>query len=166
MSTVFTKQNVNVIYGKPATGKSVIVRKLVKEEGGYSFSYNNRIVPEFCNKEHISKLYTFLSGKKLPSEFSAFFDDNLDNVQFDISAIALLQFCYELSSIVNMEEPFKLLIFDGVPSTFDDEVLSKLLFIIEYLKDNGYTIYFVTSKLSRLEMFKNRFKDELGEILT
>ena len=49
-----TTQQVNVIFGKPGSGKSKIVRNLVKEQNAYAFSYHDTIVPDFCdfNQKH------------------------------------------------------------------------------------------------------------------
>lgn len=167
MSTVNTASQVNLIYGRPGTGKSRIVRKLAEEKGSYVFSYADTIIPEFCNKTQISELYALLSGTEISEEIVSILDGKtLPSTAANCADTVLLQFCYEIAQIFNMEEPFSTLIFDGVPATFDNAVLSNLVEFIRYLNNSGYTIYFVTSKPERVKMFEETFGHTLNMITT
>jgi len=165
MSNVSTQQ-VNIIYGAPGSGKSKIVRNLVKESGAYSFSYSDTIVPDFCDINQISELYEFLSGKKLTDETAAYIrggDENTTSATPEETV--LIQFCYEVCSLLNMEEPFKIIIFDGLPATFDNYVARNFVSLVNYLKAQNFIIYFVTSKETRKKMFEEIFGEDLGQIL-
>lgn len=162
-----TAQNVNVIFGKPGSGKSKLVREILKNHKSYSFSYNDTIIPNFCDDEQIKELFEFLSGKEISKCATAILKgEDTSCYKAEESEIVLLQFCYELCSLINMEEPFKTIIFDGVPKTFDDVIMKNIVSLIKYLKDSGYTVYFVTSKENRKKMFEETFGDELFKILT
>lgn len=162
-----TTKQVNVIYGKPGSGKSKLVRKLVKECGAYSFSYNDTIVPGFCDIKQIAELYEFLSGKVLTDEASAYINGgDEDATAATAEETILLQFCYEVCALLNMDEPFHTIIFDGLPATFDDNIVDNIISLIRYLRDQDFTIYFVTSKDKRKEKFEEIFGEDLGKILT
>jgi len=162
-----TTQQVNVIYGKPGSGKSKLVRKLVKENKAYSFSYNDTIIPGFCDIKQIAELYEFLSGKELTTEATAYINGGDENsTSATAEETVLLQFCYEVCSLLNMDEPFRTIIFDGVPATFDDAIVENIIALIRYLKDQGFTVYFVTSKNKRKEKLEEIFGKDLGKILT
>ena len=162
-----TTQQVNIIFGAPGSGKSKLVRNLVKEQGAYSLSYNDTIVPDFCNFEQLSELYEFISGKPLTDETAAYIRGGDENrTAATPEETVLVQFCYEICSILNMDEPFHTIIFDGVPSTFDDKIIRNIISLISYLKEQELTIYFVTSKENRKKMFEEIFGEELGQILT
>ena len=162
-----TNQQVNIIFGKAGSGKSKIVRKLVKDDGAYSFSYNDTIVPGFCDVKQISELYEFLAGKELTDEANAYIrGGNETSTSATAGETVLLQFCYEVCSLLNMEEPFHTIIFDGVPATFDEKIIENIISLICYLKDQGFTVYFVTSKDKRKEKFEEIFGEDLGKILT
>ena len=138
--------SVNLIYGKPGSGKSKMVRSLLNETNGYSFRYEDTFSQQFCDKGKAIELYEFLTGKTFTEDMSI-----ADQVMF--------QFSYEVLSILDMDEPFKTLFFDGLPSSFDETIFENILGLISYLSSQGFTVYFVTSREHRKERFDQVFKD-------
>lgn len=141
--------NINLIYGTNGSGKSRLIRDLMKKDGSYLFTFYAPFAMETCNKESVEEMYKFLKGEEI---------GKLDILSF--SEKVLLQFCYEIISILEMDEPFNKLFIDGFPCIFDKNIFVNILSLFRNLSDQGFKIYFSTNKITEAIIFKNFFSNE------
>lgn len=126
---------IQLIYGANGSGKSQMIRELMKKKGSYLFSFNDTFSKDFINAENAYTTFQILTGK----EFS-------EVVSPSYSEKAILLFSYELEAILEMEEPYKRLFIDGFPFEMDVETLDNFLELFSFLASIGFKITVTTCK--------------------
>lgn len=126
---------IQLIYGSNGSGKSQMVRDLMKKKGSYMFSFNDCFSKDFINQENAKDMFSMLTGKDI---------NDITSPSFSESSILL--FCYELESILEMDEPYNRLFIDGFPFEMDTDTLVNFLALFNFLDSIGFKITVTTCK--------------------
>lgn len=126
---------IQLIYGKNGSGKSQMVRDLMKKKGSYLFGFNDCFSKDFINQENAHNMFNIITGNEISDIVSPSFSEN-----------AILLFCYELEAILEMDEPYNRLFIDGFPFEMDNKTLVNFLSLFNFLDSIGYKITITTCK--------------------
>lgn len=140
---------IQLIYGKNGSGKSKLIRNLMNKQGSYLFSFEDNFSKGFVNQEAVEDMYHTLRGKKLNPQIPMSFSEKV-----------ILQFCYELQSILEMEVPFKRLFIDGFPCSLDNDILSNFLALFEQLSHDNFKLTLTTCDSAVKDNTLNFFGDD------
>lgn len=140
---------IQLIYGANGSGKSQMVRDLMKKKGSYMFTFNDCFSKDFINQENAKDMFSMLTGKELNDIVSPSFSES-----------SILLFCYELEAILEMDEPYNRLFIDGFPFEMDDETLVNFLALFSFLNSIGFKITVTTCK----EDIRDRCIEYYGDV--
>lgn len=141
--------NVHLIFGGNGSGKSKLIRQLIKRKSNsYLFTFKDSFSEAYYNEiDAVNDMYAQITGHKLNPKR-----------QLSYSQSAILQFCYELYSITCMKEPFTRLYIDGLPCKLDTRIFLNFLTVLDNLTQQGYKICFSTNQLDEAQAFKEFFE--------
>lgn len=125
--------SIQLIYGANGSGKSQMVRYLMKKKGSYLFQFNDYFAQDYVNKDYAESMFTMLTGKKVS-----------DILFLSHSQRIILMFCYELEAILEMEQPYTRLFIDGFPCVLDKSIVEGLLNLFLFLDTLDFKITITT----------------------
>lgn len=126
---------IQLIYGANGSGKSQMVRELMKKKGSYLFGFNDYFSQDFINRDNAENMFNMLTGKEASLIISPSYSET-----------AIMMFCYELEAIMEMEEPYNRLFIDGFPFEMDIETLDNFLALFNFLNSIGFKVTVTTCK--------------------
>ncbi len=140
--------SIQLIYGSNGSGKSQLVRKLMKKQGSYLFGFNDYFSQNYVNREKVEDMFKNLTGKSLS-----------DITSSNYSQKSILMFCYELEAIMEMQEPYSKLFIDEIPFEIDNSTVNNFLELFSDLSNHNFKVTFTTCKKYIKDFFTEYFKD-------
>lgn len=140
--------SIQLIYGDNGSGKSQLVRELMKRRGSYLFNFNDYFSQNYVDREKVEDMFKNLTGKSLS-----------DITSPSYSQKNILMFCYELEAIMEMQEPYSKLFIDELPFEVDKSTMNNFLELFSYLSDLDFKVTFTTCKKYVKDLFTEYFKD-------
>lgn len=141
--------SIQLIYGANGSGKSKMVRNLMRKKGSYLFKFNDYFSQDYVNKECAESMFTMLTGK------------NVSEIAFpSYSERIVLMFCYELEAILEMEEPYTRLFIDGFPCTLDKSLVDGFLNLFLFLNVLEFKVTVTTCDKSIRDRCVEYFENE------
>ncbi len=141
--------SIQLIYGSNGSGKSQLVRDLMKKKGSYLFCFNDCFSKDFIDQENAHNIFTLLTNKYL-SDIEVLSD----------SEKSILLFCYELEAILEMDEPYNKLFIDGFPFAIDAKTLDNFFLLFDFLESIGFKVTVTTCK----KEIRNRYIEFYGDV--
>lgn len=126
---------IQLIYGANGSGKSQMVRELMKKKKSYLFGFNDTFSQDFVNVENAYSTFRMITGKEVSDIISPSYSEK-----------AIMLFCYELEAILEMDEPYNRLFIDGFPFDMDVETLDNFLELFNFLASIGFKVTVTTCK--------------------
>lgn len=141
--------SIQLIYGANGSGKSQVVRDLMKKKGSYLFTFNDYFSKDFVNRENADNMFYMITHKYISDIVSPTHSEKL-----------IMLFCYELEAIMEMEEPYNRLFIDGFPFEMDSKTFDNFLELFNFLDSIGFKITLAT----RNKAIRDRCLDYYGDI--
>lgn len=139
---------ITLIFGKNGSGKSELVRELMKKKGSYLFQFNDHFSENFVDKEKAQHMFHMLTGKAIADIVSPSFSEE-----------TIMLFCYELEAILEMQRPYCRLFIDGFPFEMDTKTLYNFIELFEYLASLDIKVTITTCKENVRDHFVSYFGD-------
>lgn len=141
--------SVQLIYGANGSGKSKMLREMMKKKGSYLFKFNDSFSKDFVNYENAENMFSMLTGKSISDIHTPSYSESL-----------IILFCYELEAILEMEEPYQRLFIDGFPFELDTATLDNFIALFDFLDSINFRVTLTTCKKS----IRNRFLQYYGDV--
>lgn len=138
--------SIQLIYGANGSGKSQMVRELMKKKQSYLFTFNDCFSKGFVNENAAEDMFSILTGMAFSDITSPSFSER-----------KIMLFCYELEAILEMEEPYTRLFIDGFPFELDTTTLDCFIALFSYLASTGFKITLTTCKRDIRDRFVEYF---------
>lgn len=139
--------SIQLIYGANGSGKSQMVRELMKKKRSYQFTFDDCFSKDFVNREIAEDTFSILTGMAYSDIISPSFSEE-----------KIMLFCYELEAILEMEEPYTRLFIDGFPFELDTTTLDCFIALFSSLTSLGFKITLTTCK----QEIRDRFIEYFG----
>lgn len=141
--------SVQLIYGANGSGKSKMVRDLMRKKGSYIFKFNDYFSQEYVNRENVEEMFSMLTGKEVSEIVSPSHSER-----------SILLFCYELEAILEMEEPYTRLFIDGFPFGMDVATMNNFLSLFSFLDSRNFKVTVTTCNEELRDRFVEYFEDD------
>lgn len=138
---------VQLIYGANGSGKSQMVQKLAKETDGYLFKFCRNTRRHQVNQSSMADMFHMLTSKL-----------TTDIVSHSFSEKSLLLFCYELESLLEMDELYGDLFIDEFPCDMDTFTSYNFFGLLSYLNSLNMNVTVTTCRKDFRDKFAEYFK--------